>query len=39
MPTPEEFALAWARSCYAESRLDGQRALDALLDQRIDAEG
>ncbi len=39
MPTPEEFALAWARSCYAESRHDGQRALDALLDRRLDEDG
>ena len=36
MPTPEEFAPAWARSCYVESRHDGRRALDTLLDQRLD---
>jgi len=36
MPSPEEFALAWARSCYVESRGDGRRTLDALLDQRLD---
>ncbi|PWJ48451.1 hypothetical protein SAMN06264364_13015 [Quadrisphaera granulorum] len=36
MPSPEEFALAWSRSCYAESRHDGRKTLDALLDQRLD---